>query len=182
MPFDFKETSLPGVVIVKPKLFGDSRGFFMETYKKSDFISAGITDEFCQDNHSFSSKGVLRGIHFQSAPFAQGKLVRVIKGAVWDVAIDLIKGSPTFGQSFGMELSEDSNTMLYVPPGYGHGFITLKDNTHFLYKCTAEYSPESDGGIVWNDPDLNISWPMIDGEQPLVSEKDKVLPQLKDLK
>jgi len=181
MPFNFKETTLPGVQIVQPRCFGDDRGFFMETYKKSDFVTAGIGENFQQDNHSFSSKGVLRGIHFQSAPYAQGKLVRVVKGAVWDVAVDLIKGSPTYGQSFGLELNEENNTMLYIPPGFGHGFVTLVDNTHFLYKCTAEYAPESDGGVIWNDPDLKIAWP-IEGIEPLVSDKDKILPFLKDCK
>lgn len=181
MPFQFKETPLIGVKIIQPRKFGDPRGFFMETYKKSDFVSEGINEEFCQDNHSSSSKGVLRGIHFQSAPHAQGKLVRVIRGAVWDVAVDLIVGSPTYGQSFGLKLSEENNTMLYIPPGFGHGFLTLKDNTHFLYKCTAEYAPESDGGVIWNDRDLNIAWPL-GGLEPLVSEKDKVLALLKDLK
>ena len=182
MPFEFKETPLNGVLVVQPRLFGDSRGFFMETYKKSEFASAGIHESFVQDNHSYSSKGVLRGIHFQAAPHAQGKLVRIIKGAVWDVAVDLIKGSPAYGQFFGMELNEENNTMLYIPPGFGHGFITLTDNTHFLYKCTAEYAPESDGGVIWNDPDLNISWPIKVIDKPLVSEKDRVLPFLKDLK
>jgi len=181
MPFEFKETTLPGVKIVQPRCFGDSRGFFMETYKKSDFVAVGIKEDFQQDNHSFSSKGVLRGIHFQSAPFAQGKLVRVIKGAVWDVAVDLTEGSSTYGQSFGLELTEENNTMMYVPPGFGHGFITLVDNTHFLYKCTAEYAPESDGGVRWNDPVLNIAWPL-DGIEPLVSDKDRILPFLKDCK
>ena len=182
MPFEFKETALAGVLVVQPLLFGDSRGFFMETYKKSDFICAGIREEFCQDNHSFSSKGVLRGIHYQSKPFAQGKLVRVIKGAVWDVAVDLIEGSSNYGQSFGMELNEENNTMLYIPPGFGHGFMTLVDNSHFLYKCTAEYSPESDGGIIWNDRELAIAWPLGDIEEPLVSERDRTLARFRDLK
>ena len=181
MPFDFQDTSLEGVRIIQPRVFGDDRGFFMETYKKSEFSLVGISEEFTQDNHSFSSKGVLRGIHFQSAPHAQGKLVRVIKGAVWDVAVDLVEGSPTFGQFFGLELNEENHTMLYIPPGFGHGFLTLKDNTHFLYKCTAEYAPASDGGIRWDDPDLKISWPLTDIETSLVSGKDEVLPFLKDI-
>jgi dTDP-4-dehydrorhamnose 3,5-epimerase len=181
MPFDFKETPIAGVKIVQPRCFGDDRGFFMETYKKSDFVSAGIPEEFCQDNHSFSSKGVLRGIHFQSAPHAQGKLVRVLQGAVWDVAVDLRKESPTYGNFFGLELNGENNTMLYIPPGLGHGFVTLRDKTHFLYKCTAEYAPESDGGIHWNDPDLDILWPLDGIEKPLVSGKDEILPFLKDI-
>ncbi len=181
MPFEFKQTPIPGVMIIQPEKFGDHRGFFMETYKKSDFISAGIKEDFEQDNHSFSSKGVLRGLHFQTAPHAQGKLVRVVKGAVWDVAVDLIPGSPTFGQHFGLELTEENNTMLYIPPGFGHGFLTLEDNTHFLYKCTAEYAPASDGGVKWNDPDLAVQWPLEPEQEPLVSDKDAILPFLKEL-
>ena len=180
MPFSFTVTPLKGVVVIQPRKFGDDRGFFMETYKKSDFIAHGITEEFCQDNHSLSSKGVLRGLHFQSAPHAQGKLVRVVKGAVWDVAVDLLPGSPTFGQYFGIELTEENATMLYIPPGFGHGFLTLTDNTHFLYKCTEEYAPSADGGVKWDDHDLKIPWPL--DETPLVSDKDAVLPFLKDLK
>ena len=182
MPFEFKQTPLEGVLIIQPRKFGDDRGFFMETYKKSDFEAAGINEEFCQDNHSFSSKGVLRGLHFQSAPHAQGKLVRVVKGAVWDVAVDLIPGSPTYGQHFGLELTEENGTMLYIPPGFGHGFVTLQNSTHFLYKCTAEYAPESDGGVKWDDPDLAVEWPLEPNQEPLVSEKDAVLPYLKDIK
>ncbi len=180
MPFEFKTTPLPGVVVVQPRRFNDPRGFFMETYKKSDFVAAGISEEFCQDNHSFSCKGVLRGLHFQTSPHAQGKLVRVIKGAVWDVAVDLIPGSPTYGQHYGIELTEENGTMFYIPPGFGHGFLTLRDDTHFLYKCTAEYAPSADGGVKWDDPELNIPWPL-DGEA-LVSDKDAGLPYLKDLR
>lgn len=162
MPFVFKDTPLSGALIIQPRVFGDARGFFMETYKKSEFAAAGITEEFCQDNHSLSSKGVLRGIHFQGHPHAQGKLVRVIKGAVWDVAVDLRRGSASFGECFGIELSEENQTMFYIPPGFGHGFLTLRDGTHFLYKCTAEYAPESDGGVRWDDPDLAVPWPLAD--------------------
>ena len=180
MPFEFIKTPIKGVLVIQPRKFGDDRGFFMETYKKSDFVAAGISEEFCQDNHSFSSKGVLRGLHFQSAPHAQGKLVRVVKGAVWDVAVDLIPGSPTYGQHYGLELTEENGTMLYIPPGFGHGFITLEDNTHFLYKCTVEYAPESDGGVKWNDPDLAVKWPLVEGQVPMVSDKDAILPFLKN--
>ncbi len=181
MPFDFKKTSLKGLFLIQPRVYTDTRGFFMESYKKSDFEKAGIAEEFVQDNHSFSSKGVLRGIYFQSEPHAQGKLVRVIKGAVWDVSVDLIPGSSTFGKWYGIELTEKNSTMLYIPPGFGHAFLTLEDNTHFLYKCTAEYNPESDGGVRWNDPDLAIDWPLTEGSKPVVSDKDTVLPFLKDL-
>lgn len=181
MPFEFKATPLKGVIIINPRFFADERGFFMEAYKKSEFLSAGISEKFDQDNHSFSSKDVLRGIHFQSKPHAQGKLVRVITGAVWDVAVDLRLGSSSFGKWYGLELNEKNRTMLYIPPGFGHGFLTLKDNTHFLYKCTAEYEPASDGGVRWDDSDMAIEWPLESGQNPLVSEKDKKLPYLKDL-
>jgi len=181
MPFKFTNTSLPGVTIIQPRLFKDPRGFFMETYKQSDFVKAGINENFIQDNHSYSSKGVLRGLHFQTAPYAQGKLVRVIKGSVWDVAVDINPGSPTYKKWFGLELNEDNKTMLYIPPGYAHGFLTLKEDTHLVYKCTAEYSPETDGGILWSDPELNISWPVSKKDEVLVSGKDEELPLLKEL-
>lgn len=178
MPFTFKQTEIDGVVIIEPKVFGDDRGFFMETYKKSDFEDNGITEEFVQDNHSKSQKGVLRGLHFQREPMAQGKLIRVTAGAVFDVAVDLRPGSSTCGKWVGIELSEENNRMFYIPPGLGHGFLTLEDNTHFLYKCTKLYSAEHDGGIRYNDPDIGIQWP---SEDVLVSEKDATLPYLKEL-
>jgi dTDP-4-dehydrorhamnose 3,5-epimerase len=181
MPFEFKNTPLAGVKIIQPRVFGDARGFFMETYKKTEFSSAGIIEEFTQDNHSFSSKGVLRGIHFQIVPHAQGKLVRVIKGAVWDVAVDLRPDSLTYKQWYGIELNEENNTMFYIRPGFGHGFLTLRDNTHFLYKCTEEYAPEADAGVCWDDPDLAVRWPLEPGQVPLVSDKDEQLPYLKEL-
>ncbi len=181
MPFEFKDTPLQGVKIIQLRLFKDDRGFFMETYKKSDFENAGINEEFIQDNHSFSSKGVLRGIHFQSEPHAQGKLVQVIKGTVWDVAVDLIPGSSTYGKWYSIELTEENGTMFYIPPGFGHAFLTLEENTHFLYKCTAEYNPQSDGGVRWNDPELAIAWPLEKGAEPIVSDKDQILPFFKDL-
>ncbi len=179
MPFDFRPTPLPGVLIIQPHKMGDDRGFFMETYKRSQFMAAGIQEEFHQDNHSFSSRGVLRGLHFQKAPHAQGKLVRVLAGAVWDVAVDLVPGSPNYGKYFGLELNDEKGTMLYIPPGFAHGFLTLRDGTHFLYKCTAEYVPEAEGGVRWDDPDLMIPWPQ-EGT-PLVSDKDACLPLLKEL-
>ena len=181
MPFEFKDTFLKGVMIIQPRVFADERGFFMETYKKSDFVEAGITEDFTQDNHSYSSKGVLRGIHFQKEPHAQGKLVRCVKGAVWDVAVDLRVDSETFGQWYGLEITEENKTMFYIPPGFGHGFLTLQDNTHFLYKCTNEYNPDADSGIIWNDPEIGIEWPLKEGQVPFVSEKDAVLSLLKDL-
>lgn len=180
MPFNFVNTPIKDLLIVEPRSFKDDRGFFMETYKKSDFVNAGIKDEFCQDNHSYSSKGVLRGLHFQIGSSAQGKLVRVVKGAVWDVAVDLRKDSETFGKWFGIELTEDNKKMLYVPPGFGHGFVTLVDNTHFLYKCSAEYDPSADSGIMWNDKDINIEWPLKEGLS--ISEKDLKLQSFKEFK
>jgi len=180
MPFTFKETPIKDLIIIEPSVFADERGFFMETYKKSDFVKAGITEEFTQDNHSFSQVGVLRGIHFQKAPHAQGKLVRCVKGAVWDVAVDLRVGSETFGQWYGIELTEENKTMFYIPPGFGHGFVTLKDNTHFLYKCTSEYYSDADSGIIWNDSDLNIEWPL--KENLSLSDKDLVLQSFKKYK
>ncbi len=180
MPFDFKSTPLKGVKIIQPRVFTDERGFFMESYKKSDFTEAGIAEDFVQDNHSFSSRGVLRGLHFQTGSSAQGKLVRVVKGSVWDVAVDLRPESETFGRWYGIELSEKNRTMFYIPPGFAHGFVTLKDSTHFLYKCTAEYDPVSDSGIIWNDKDLGIDWPVT--ENPSLSDKDLTLQSFEEFK
>lgn len=181
MPFKFIKTEIPGMLIVEPRAFPDGRGYFMESWKYSEFHQNGIEEEFLQDNHSVSSLGVLRGIHFQKSPCSQGKLVRVVKGAVWDVGVDLRDGSASFGQWFGTELSETNHKMLYLPPGFGHGFLTLQDNTHFLYKCTQEYAPEYDAGIRWNDPDLSVNWPIPPNVEVLISDKDKVLPFLKDV-
>ncbi len=175
MGFKFTTTEIKDLLLIEPDIFGDSRGSFRETYKKSVFAEAGITEEFTQDNHSVSSKGVLRGIHFQRSPKAQGKLVRVTRGSVWDVAVDLREDSPTYLKWYGVELSEENGLMLYVPEGFGHGFVTLEDDTHFIYKCTDEYSPEHDSGIKWNDPEIGIEWPLTDVE---VSAKDAVLPLL----
>lgn len=180
MPFNFKETPIKDLIIIEPRVFDDERGYFLETYKKSDFVKAGITEEFCQDNHSFSSKGVLRGLHFQTGSSAQGKLVRVVKGSVWDVAVDLRVDSETYGKWYGLELTESNKKMFYIPPGFAHGFVTLVDNTHFMYKCTAEYDPKSDSGIIWNDPDLNIEWPLNDGLS--FSDKDLILKSFKEFK
>lgn len=180
MPFDFKKTPIRDLLIIVPRNFSDDRGFFMETYKKSEFIVSGIKEEFKQDNHSYSSKGVLRGLHYQKGDSAQGKLVRVVKGAVWDVAVDLRPESTTFGQWFGLELTEKNHTMLYVPPCFAHGFVTLQDNTHFMYKCTEEYDPTADSGIIWNDKDLNIEWPLTEGLS--FSKKDLMLKTFKDYK
>ncbi len=181
MPFNFIENDLSGLFVIEPRVFSDCRGFFMETYKESEFRAAGITENFSQDNHSLSSKGVLRGLHFQSDPHAQGKLVRVVSGSVWDVAVDLRSNSPSYMKWFGLELSAENMKMMYIPPGFAHGFLTLEDNTNFLYKCTAEYAPESDGGVRWNDPDIAVKWPLEEGMTPEVSEKDAMLPYYGEL-
>jgi dTDP-4-dehydrorhamnose 3,5-epimerase len=177
MPFDFRQLSLPGIMLIEPKLFRDPRGFFMETYKYSDFARQGITEHFVQDNFSRSMRGVLRGLHYQKDPHAQGKLVQCVKGSVFDVAVDIRKGSPTFGRWVSAMLSGENNCMLYVPPAFAHGFIVLSESADVMYKCTKEYAQESDRGIIWNDPDINITWPV---ETPLVSEKDMGHPLLKE--
>lgn len=164
------ETALPGVLIIEPRVFGDSRGFFMETWNAAGFAGAGLDLTFVQDNHSRSQKGVLRGLHFQN-PGPQGKLVRVTQGAVYDVAVDLRGSSPTFGQWVGVELSADNKRMFWVPEGFGHGFLTLEDDTDFLYKCTAPYAPQSEFTLAWDDPAVGIDWPTV-GCDPLISEKD----------
>jgi len=179
MPFQMRTTPIDGLLVIEPKVFADERGFFMESFKASDFAAFGITQDFVQDNHSKSRKGVIRGLHFQRAPYAQGKLVRVTRGRAWDVAVDLRKGSPTFGTWCAVELSADNHLLFWIPEGFAHGFLALEDDTELLYKCTAEYNPTSDGGIRWNDPDIGVAWPQI-GVSPLLSSKDAVLPLLKD--
>jgi len=177
MPFIFKRLEIPDVILIEPKIFEDGRGFFMETYKHSEFKKNGIEYEFVQDNHSKSKKGVLRGLHYQLKPMEQGKLVRCIRGKIWDVAVDIRKGSPWYGKWVAVELSEDNKLMLWIPPGFAHGFVALEDNTEVVYKVTKEYAPELDRGIIWNDPDIGINWPI---EEPILSEKDKKLPKLKE--
>jgi dTDP-4-dehydrorhamnose 3,5-epimerase len=177
MPFNFKRLAIPEVILIKPKIFSDARGFFAEIYKYSDFTQIGIKEHFIQDNYSQSKKGVLRGLHFQKDPNAQGKLVQCIKGKIFDVAVDIRKGSPTFGKWIGAELSGDNYYMLYVPPSFAHGFVVLSKIAEVVYKCTKEYSKEDDRGIIWNDPDLNIKWPI---KKPVLSEKDAKLPTLKN--
>lgn len=171
MPFEFKPQEIKDVILVEPKVFGDARGFFMETYKKSDFFANGIDVEFNQDNHSKSTKGVLRGLHFQKAPHAQAKLVRCSKGRIYDVAVDIRKGSSTFGKYVKVELSEENKRMLFIPAGFAHGFVALSDEVELLYKASGEYCPEADCGIIWNDSGINVDW-NIDFE-PILSEKDK---------
>jgi dTDP-4-dehydrorhamnose 3,5-epimerase len=177
MPAAFTKLSLDGLILIEPRVFPDGRGFFMESYKKSEYAAQGVGGDFVQDNHSFSTRGVLRGLHYQLPPHAQGKMVRVIEGTVWDVAIDIRPGSTGFGRWEGVELSGTNKRALWIPPGFAHGFICLSETAHLLYKCTAEYDKASEAGIRWDDPDLAISWPM----QPVsVSEKDEILPSLEN--
>ena len=177
MPFSFNRTKIPEVVLIKPQVFNDDRGFFMETYKMPDFIDAGITNSFVQDNHSRSVKGVLRGLHYQNPPFAQGKLVRVVRGQIFDVAVDIRKGSLTYGGWVGEVLSEENRSMLYIPEGFAHGFCILSQTAEVVYKASGVYSPQAEAGIIWNDEDLKIEWPV---KKPLVSERDKSWPSLRD--
>ena len=172
------DTALAGVKIIEPKVFGDARGFFMETFSAQRYHDeAGIELAFVQDNHSRSRKGVLRGLHFQKTK-PQGKLVSVVRGAVYDVAADINPASPTYGQYVGVELSEDNHRQLWVPPGYAHGFVVLTEAVDFVYKCTDYYDPSDEGGVAWNCPTLNIAWPLTDVQ---LSEKDQGYPGLKDL-
>lgn len=168
------KTEIEGVLIIQPKVFGDERGFFVETYNKERYQGAGIDLDFVQDNLSSSMKGVLRGLHFQKEPFAQGKLVQVIKGRVLDVAVDIRKGSPTFGQYVSIELSAENKKQFWIAPGLAHGFISLEDGTIFSYKCTNLYNPASEGGIMWNDEALKIDWKLKENgiEAPIISDKD----------
>ena len=161
MAFTFEKTKLPGVIIIQPQVFGDSRGYFMETFKKAQFAEAGIDKEFVQDNESSSTKGVLRGLHFQKN-HTQGKLVRVTRGEVFDVAVDVRPGSETYGQWVGVVLSSEKKNMLYIPEGFAHGFLVLSDIAEFAYKCTDVYDPTSEGGVPWNDPTINVEWPELD--------------------
>ncbi|MCB2306036.1 dTDP-4-dehydrorhamnose 3,5-epimerase [Clostridium estertheticum] len=178
--FNFMETKIDGVYIIEPKVFGDNRGYFMETYNKNDFFEAGLKMEFVQDNESKSKKGVLRGLHFQTK-HTQGKLVRVTKGQVFDVAVDLRKGSSTFGKWEGVILTEENKKQFYVPEGFAHGFLVLSDEAVFNYKCTDYYAPKYDSGVLWNDEDIAIEWPLDSIDEILLSDKDKIQKGLKDL-
>lgn len=175
-------TSMQGALLIEPRVYGDERGFFLESYTRKDMAALGILEEFVQDNHSRSVKGVLRGLHFQH-PFAQSKLVRVARGAIFDVIVDLRRGSPTFGRQESFLLSEQNHRMLYVPVGFAHGFLALAEQTEILYKAGDYYHPEADAGIRWNDPDIAIPWPLREHgiPAPLLSEKDARLPLLSDL-
>lgn len=171
------ETKMPGVLILEPKVFRDSRGFFMETWRRIQYQEIGIDCEFVQDNLSFSNRGILRGLHYQH-PHEQGKLVSVVWGEVFDVAVDIRVGSPTFGQWVGVVLSGENHRQFWVPLGFAHGFCVLSEKAYFTYKCNDVYTPSAEGGIVWNDPDIGIDWPVKDA---LLSAKDQVHPRLKDV-
>ena len=179
MPFEFEKQEIEDVVLIKPKVFGDNRGFFMETYKKSEFYNNGIAVEFNQDNHSKSSKRVLRGLHYQAKPYGQAKLVRCTRGRIFDVAVDIRPGSKTFGKYVKVELSEENKNMLYIPEGFAHGFVVLSDEAELQYKVSGEYNPSSDRGVIWNDKEIDIDWE-IDFE-PILSEKDKNQPRLANI-
>lgn len=175
---EFRKTSIEGLVEILPRVFKDERGYFFESYRRELFAANGISEEFVQDNQSFSTKGVLRGLHLQLNPHSQGKLVRVISGKVLDVAVDIRPDSPTFGQHETLLLTAEQNNMFYVPPGFAHGFITVEDAI-FSYKCTNNYDKASEAGIIWNDKDLNIDW---GSTAALVSEKDMILPTFEEFK
>ncbi len=171
------ETELPGVIIIEPKVFGDARGFFMENWNRKRYGEAGLPDRFVQDNLSLSARGVLRGLHFQN-PNSQGKLVSVLQGEVFDVALDIRMGSPTFGKWTGTTLSAENKRQLYVPPDFAHGFLVTSEAALFFYKCTDYYAPNSEGTVLWNDPDIGIEWPIA---EPILSEKDRVAPPLREM-
>ena len=179
MNFEFEKQKIEDVILVKPKVFGDNRGFFMESYKKSEFAANGITVEFNQDNHSKSTAHVLRGLHFQKPPYGQAKLVRCIRGRIYDVAVDIRPDSETFGKYVKVELSEENKHMLFIPDGFAHGFVVLSEVAELMYKASREYAPQADCGIIWNDETINIDWG-IDFE-PILSEKDTKQKTLKEL-
>ncbi len=180
MPFTFTRLSVPDVILVEPKIFKDGRGYFMETYKFSEFEKNGILNNFVQDNQSLSTKNVLRGLHYQLPPFAQAKLIRCLKGKIFDVAVDIRKSSPTFGKWVSAELSEENKKMLYIPEGFAHGFLTLSETAEIHYKITGEYAPDYERAIIWNDKDISINWPIGDNQEVILSEKDLKSPALKN--
>lgn len=175
MPASFRRLEIPEIVLVEPAVFTDNRGYFMETYKHSEFAGWGVNDSFVQDNHSHSRRGVLRGLHYQKPPAAQGKLIQVVRGTIFDVGVDIRRGSPTYGRWAGAVLSDENHHMIYIPPGFAHGFCILSEEADVLYKVTAEYSREHDRGILWSDPQIGIRWPIA---APLLSDKDAELPPL----
>ena len=178
MPFTFKRLSIPDVILIEPQSFSDDRGFFFESFKESDFFSNGIDKKFVQDNFSHSVNGVIRGLHFQKAPKAQAKLVTALKGEIFDVAVDIRKNSPTYGKWVSEILSDDTHNLLYVPEGFAHGFCVISDEADVHYKVSNEYSQEHERSIIWNDPKLNIEWPI---KKPIISNKDNKLSLLENL-
>jgi dTDP-4-dehydrorhamnose 3,5-epimerase len=178
MPFSFRSLSIPEVILVEPRAFSDDRGYFLESFKSSDFSLNHIPSYFVQDNLSFSKQNVIRGMHFQKKPKEQGKLVSVVKGRVLDVAVDLREESPTFMKWIAVELNDEKHEMLYIPEGFAHGFLSLTEEVYLVYKCTKEFDLKCDSGVRWDDPDIGIEWPV---DKPVVSEKDKRLPYFKQL-
>jgi len=178
MPFKFKNLEIPDVILIEPQIFKDERGFFMEAYKESDFKRFGIEEDFVQDNHSKSKKNVLRGLHYQISPMEQAKLVRCIKGKVFDVAVDIRKDSPHYGKWVGEYLSYENKNLFFIPAGFAHGYLVLGEEAEIIYKVTKEYSPEHDRGIIWNDPNINVDWPI--ENTPVLSKKDSKLPLLEN--
>ncbi|MBN2007329.1 MAG: dTDP-4-dehydrorhamnose 3,5-epimerase [Anaerolineae bacterium] len=177
MPFTFTPLSIPEIILVKPRVFPDDRGFFLETYQHATFVAAGIPDHFVQTNHSHSTREVLRGLHYQKQPAAQGKLLMVTCGEIFDVAVDIRRGSPTYGRWVGQVLSSDNHYMLYVPPGFAHGFCVLSEEMDLIYQVTSEYSVAHERGIIWNDPTIGVGWPV---ETPILSLRDTQQPCLQD--
>lgn len=177
MPFEFHETELKSVIEITQVSVPDERGYFVETYKKSDFVNHGIELNFIQDNHSYSMERVLRGLHFQRAPYEQGKLVSVVSGEIFDVAVDIRPNSENYMKWYGTILSQKNNKMLWIPPGFAHGFQAIEDS-HIIYKVTEEYSKDHDGGIRWDDPDVSVNWPI---SSPIISKKDRQLPLLREI-
>ena len=176
---EFVRTDIPEVVLIRPQVFGDARGYFLETWQSSRFAAAGIDAAFVQDNHSHSARGVLRGLHYQIRQ-PQGKLVRVVTGSVFDVAVDVRRSSPTFGRWVGYELSDQNHHMMWVPPGFAHGYLVLSESADFLYRCTDFYAPASERAIRWDDPDLGVRWPLPGGAAPVLSAKDIAAPPFRD--
>lgn len=176
---EIKTTPIQGLLVIQPKIFKDSRGYFLETFQNAKYKDIGILEDFVQDNLSFSTKNVIRGLHFQNPPYAQGKLVSVIKGKVLDVVVDIREGSPTYGQHFSIELSDENHLQLWIPVGFAHGFSVLSDFAYFSYKCTNYYHQPSEEGLIYNDPVLNIDWRV---ENPIISEKDLQLQKFSDFK
>ncbi len=177
MPFQFRRLEIEDLILIEPRVFKDERGYFLETYKQSDFKKFGIDVNFVQGNHSHSSRGVLRGLHYQKQPKAQAKLINVFRGEIFDVAVDIRKGSPTYGKWAGAILSSNNGHLLFIPPGFAHGFCVLSAEADIFYQVSAEYAPDCDRGIIWNDPEIGIRWEI---DQPILSPKDVALPLLKD--